>query len=680
MRRDFHRCRVAKGAWQLNFQTQLRQKPRTRPLAHVKNIAKTVRAAIVRIRHIARALGIQVAQQPHFGPRFRTWRQSQHVAQIIAIHHQNVIELGEITGLKVAGAGRQRHTPGLTGRTRARIGQFAHVPIARTGAVDEKVLRQPGFFHQMRENAFRLRGATDIAQTHKAHANHPTLLRRRRVRQRQPAVNASNLTDRRRHAKLAGLPIGVRVAQVRLLILLLLLLPGPVLAKGQAQKPQPAQVDRALLRRCADAKHRDTRECVLLRKAAADHVKKGEAPRKNSAGSEHQAVASPAHPQRGGDPKAGNSQSPKNSKADEEKPKALSAKEKKQLAALKTTCADKKKAKTTQCKKFFADEKERAEAAERQKLRKVCADKKQAKTAQCKKFLAAEKKSRGQTVSVCGRKYGIAKKNEKVANFAKRYRLAEPTLRAWNNLGKVAKLKGGSRYLVQKSPHDGVVLKGGVLLEGDDEHFAIQRPLRGWGKPLLVEVLRVAIHAAQRQNPLGTHLILGDLSKEGGGCLPPHKSHRGGVDADVGLYMRGAHQRKWLAGATPETLDADRTWLLLRAFLSTGKLQFAFIDYSLQQPLYEAGLRAGEPEEHLKAWFQWPRPIEQAHDTVIRHLAGHDNHMHVRFICDSEENCVLPEEAKLRLEHARIEMLGSVDDIQRRQHPMQTPAVPMAMR
>ncbi len=439
----------------------------------------------------------------------------------------------------------------------------------------------------------------------------------------------------------------------------------PAAARPAAKKPEPVKVDKALVKRCADPKRKDTRECVQLRASQKGPDAKGKA-------KEDKPVAKGEK----------SKESKKSAKDDDDKPKALSAKEKKQIAALKSTCADKKKAKSAQCKKFFADEKERADAAEHAKTRKLCADKKNAKSAQCKKFLASEKK-KSQTVSVCGRKYGIAKKNEKVGSFARRYRVAEGTLRSWNAIGTAAKLKGGKRYLVYKSPHDGVTLKGGVLLEGDDEHFIIQRPQRGWGKPILVDAIRLGVHATQRQSPLLPHLIVGDLSKEGGGCLPPHKSHRGGVDADVGMYFRGAHQRKWLGPATPDTLDADRTWQLLRAFLSTGRLQYAFIDYSLHQPLYEAGLRAGEPEEHLKAWFQWPRPFENAHETIIRHLSGHDNHMHVRFTCDNEETCALPDDAKLRLEHARIEMLGSVAREPNRPraalHRQGTPAVSAAM-
>ena len=451
---------------------------------------------------------------------------------------------------------------------------------------------------------------------------------------------------------------GVGVAQRRqawqgVVWALAALLSSPPSAVARPTAPAAAPtVDRALQRRCADPKRRDTRECVQLRQAAHAATK---SPAKDAAGAGRSGRSVAAKVQG----KPGAKSAAVKADADDEKPRVLSAKEKKQIAALRATCGDRKQAKSARCKAFFAAEQERAAAAERAKLQKLCKEKKAAKTAQCKKFLAAENKKR-QTVSVCGRKYGIAKKNEKVAAFAKRYRIAEATLRSWNALGSTAKLKGGKRYLVKKSPHDGVTLRGGVLLEGDDQTLEVQRPPRGWGKPLLVDTLRLAAQATQRQSPLLPHLILGDLSKEGGGCLPPHKSHRGGIDADVGYYMRGAHQRRWLGGATPETLDADRTWQLLRAFLSTGKLQFAFIDYALQQPLFEAGQRAGEPQEHLQAWFQWPRPIENAHETVIRHLGGHDNHMHVRFQCDSEDACTLPDDARERLERARIEMLGGV--------------------
>lgn len=338
--------------------------------------------------------------------------------------------------------------------------------------------------------------------------------------------------------------------------------------------------------------------------------------------------------------------------------KPLSGKEKKRAAQLSKECAGAKAKKSAKCKAFFAQQKERDAAAERARLKKTCAKKEQRKSKQCKAYFASQKKA--QVSSICGRKYGRAKKNEPVARFARRYRVAEGTVRRLNDLGSAKKLVGGKRYLVYKSPHDGVVLSGGVLLEPVGEQYLLQRPHRAWGKPLLVDTLRIAIAGVQASEPLGTQLVVGDLSKEGGGCLPPHRSHRGGLDADIGYYMRGGRQRQWLGLATPETMDADRTWQLVRAFLATGRLQYAFIDHGLQGPLYEAALRAGETPESLRHVFQYPRPLDQAHETIIRHLGGHADHMHVRFSCLDPEACPLPEDTQPKVAAVRQENRGGV--------------------
>lgn len=419
--------------------------------------------------------------------------------------------------------------------------------------------------------------------------------------------------------------------------------PAPVqAAKGKAKgKPAPAPAPKPLsakekkaladLRKlCADPKQKKNAKCKALATDDRDRDKKGNA-------------------------KAG----AKGASASDDKPKVLSAKEKKQIAALRKTCADPKQKKSAKCKTFLAEEKERADAEERARLKKTCAQAANKKTKQCKAFLAAERK-RSDSVSICGRRYGTARKNEKVAAFAKRYHVSEAAVRNLNDLGAAAKLKNGQRYLVFKSPHEGVVLKDGVLLEPDTERFVMQRPQRGWGKPLAVDAIRDSITQVQVANPWGSVLVVGDLSKDGGGCLPPHKSHRGGLDADIGYYMRGARQRSWLGPAAPDTVDADRTWLLLRAFLATGRLQYAFVDYGLQQSLYEAAQRAGESTEQLAKWFQFPRAIESAHETVIRHLAGHADHMHVRFVCDDPEACPLSDDAKARIGSSRLEQRGGV--------------------
>lgn len=368
---------------------------------------------------------------------------------------------------------------------------------------------------------------------------------------------------------------------------------------------------------------------------------------------------------------------------DDDDGKTLTDKDKKKIAGLGKACATKAQKKSSKCKAFFADQQEREATAARSKLKKQCALAKNRKSKSCKAFLVAEGKRRN-VVNVCGRKYGVAKKNEKVASFARRMRVGEARVRDLNDLAKnTAKLKGGKRYLVFKSPHDGVTLQGGELLAGED-FFTMQRPHRGWGKPLLVDTIRQAAQQVRDASPDSTTLIVGDLSKEGGGCLAPHKSHRGGLDADIGFFFRTAHQRRWLGQATVDTLDADRTWLFLKALMATGRMQFAFIDHGLQPALYEAALRAGETPQSLDAVFQYPRPIERARETLIRHLGGHDDHIHLRMWCADNEACALTIEERAKMAAVRMDQRGGVVSEGRRSrfasHRQPTGAVPQVMQ
>ena len=271
---------------------------------------------------------------------------------------------------------------------------------------------------------------------------------------------------------------------------------------------------------------------------------------------------------------------------------------------------------------------------------------------------AGKVKSRrgGIITTVCGRKYAVAKKKETLAKFARRVRVSADTVRALNGLGGKAKLKAGRKYLIGKSPHDGVVLRGGVHMAEQDDLWQL-RDHHAWGKPLLVHSLETAIAAVDASYPLGTRVIIGDLSKNGGGCLPPHKSHRGGMDVDIGYWFRGGRQPRWLETARPHTLDADRTWLFLQALIRSGRVQYAFITYDLQEPLYDAALRHGWTESQLRPIFQYPRPVDRLAG-VIRHLKGHDNHSHIRMFCPPEGECVLDDDARRIMASTRDERLG----------------------
>ena len=228
-------------------------------------------------------------------------------------------------------------------------------------------------------------------------------------------------------------------------------------------------------------------------------------------------------------------------------------------------------------------------------------------------------------------------------------------MRAWNKLGRSSRLKKGKRYVIRKSPLEGQRLPGGSLLSAEPGVLTMQRPHRGWGRPVTVQAIRAAAIAVQRNWPGSNHLIVGDLSKRGGGCLPPHKSHRGGMDADIGYFRKDGKRRDWMTLVTQTSIDAQRTWLFLRAMLASGRVRYAFIDYNLQIPLRQAAQLAGESTETLTRVFQYPRPKSASRSAVFRHLRGHADHMHVRFTCPESGACRLPADVVERIAEMRLD-------------------------
>jgi penicillin-insensitive murein endopeptidase len=194
--------------------------------------------------------------------------------------------------------------------------------------------------------------------------------------------------------------------------------------------------------------------------------------------------------------------------------------------------------------------------------------------------------------------------------------------------------------------HRGVLWHGRELAnEGDGYRF-----LRANGRHSATHrFARVIEHAAQsvaRQRP-GATLVIGDISSQTGGQLPPHFSHRSGRDADLLFY--------WL---TPEgapvsdhgflhvetdglawdedhkrflQLDIEREWLLVRALLSDeeARVQWIFVNDEVKARLLEWAKARGEPTDIL-----W-----RAAQVMLQPNPGgpHDDHIHVRTACDADE-------------------------------------------
>ena len=158
------------------------------------------------------------------------------------------------------------------------------------------------------------------------------------------------------------------------------------------------------------------------------------------------------------------------------------------------------------------------------------------------------------------------------------------------------------------------------------ELWEVVDPDRSWATPATLEGLRRAVEAVHQRFPDTLPLQLGDLSRQKGGWLRPHRSHQSGLDADVSYYY--TTEQKWYLTATKDNLDRARSWTLVRALVADPSVEYVFVDIRVQGLLREYAERIGESNEWLDATFGG---TERRTEAPIRHTWGHRTHLHVRF-------------------------------------------------
>ena len=155
-------------------------------------------------------------------------------------------------------------------------------------------------------------------------------------------------------------------------------------------------------------------------------------------------------------------------------------------------------------------------------------------------------------------------------------------------------------------------LKNPMALPSDErvktrEH-AKPRLARNWGVPEMIEALKDAVDAVHTAHPNTKRLVIGDLSRPQGGHFPPHLSHQSGRDADIGYYTRGRFQPEYLQRIGAHQLDVERTWTFLHSMLKGDKVQYVFMDYRLQKPLYKYMRDVVKlPPKLLRRYISYPR-------------------------------------------------------------------------
>jgi hypothetical protein len=178
------------------------------------------------------------------------------------------------------------------------------------------------------------------------------------------------------------------------------------------------------------------------------------------------------------------------------------------------------------------------------------------------------------------------------------------------------------------------------LLDG----VLIRRPGRAFGTRTTVDFVRQAVNDTLEQVAPTHDLAIGDLSAEHGGPISEHHSHQSGRDADIGLFYRQAPRGypDSFARATEDNLDCAATFALIANFVRTanqdGGVQVIFLDYKVQGILYRWAIEHDISENRLERMFEYPNG--KGSGGIVRHYAGHDNHMHVRFRCaSSDDDC-----------------------------------------
>lgn len=189
-----------------------------------------------------------------------------------------------------------------------------------------------------------------------------------------------------------------------------------------------------------------------------------------------------------------------------------------------------------------------------------------------------------------------------------------------HSAGKPSKgsLEGG-RELPKEAP--GLVRKSDKAPFGTDEAVAILL----WAGARMLELY-----------PGTVPLVIGDLSKEGGGKVKPHRSHQSGRDVDIGFYYKRNRKVSHFADLADAEVDWEKTWTYIDLLLSTNQVVYIFLDRSLHKALYDQAAERGWKEAELKQLFEAPLG-NQKRGGLIRHQKGHKNHMHVRFACAPDD-------------------------------------------
>ena len=175
--------------------------------------------------------------------------------------------------------------------------------------------------------------------------------------------------------------------------------------------------------------------------------------------------------------------------------------------------------------------------------------------------------------------------------------------------------------------------------------YTIRCPAHAYASSTTANELMQALTSFRNHSGYRGELVIGDLSLPAGGRYGPHRSHQSGRDVDLWLPIAGGRYRRGcvrcgtdLCRPEPHEVDWRATWQLVHALASNGRAQDIFLAWELHPQLRRAARALGVPEPELAQAIQHP---VRGRAALVKHAAGHTQHLHVRFRCPPDDpGCV----------------------------------------
>ena len=242
----------------------------------------------------------------------------------------------------------------------------------------------------------------------------------------------------------------------------------------------------------------------------------------------------------------------------------------------------------------------------------------------------------------------VVDRDDTLASIARSLGVPIKSLMAWNHL-KTERVKRGQKLFyvapvlraesVGRPGAGGLVSGSRMPLEGRGYVMSKDRT-RVFATPQTIRYVKDCLGRYRSQYPKGPPISLGDFSARNGGPVPPHVSHQSGRDVDIGFLTRPPQSRGVLDRvATPQNLDVEKQWFVLKCFLDNPDAHSIFIEWSVSDTLKAYVEKIYRRRPSVKQHYLRLFPSSELR--IVKADSAHRTHMHVRFKCPKgSKQCV----------------------------------------